>query len=495
MDDFVLESEGAGLEPSVEITEDGPCSRTLTITVPASTVDERLETSLGTITAEANIPGFRKGRVPRSIVEKRFGGHIRQEARGQLMSDAFTKAIESSKLDILGEPSFDESKSDSEILSGKDLTFTVTVEIAPEFDLPDLEGVPVIKPIMEINDEHVDAEVLRARYRFGTPEKIEGPFENLDRLMGHVEVRLNGSDDIFFESDKAVSVIPGDEDEGKGQFLGLMVDNLEKTLLGKKIGETVEFETVGPESHEQEELRGAKIAIKYDIRDAERVTPLEITDLLSKLALDNETGLREQILSSLERRRDSEQRAAEREQVYEWLLENIEFEAPPRMTENQVGRLIESQRMELASRGHDDDEIETQLATTRMASESSTQNRIRLFFILGSIARHFEINVTEEEINGRIAELALSRGVRPEQARAELAKAYRIQEIALQIREHKAADRIVDTAKVTEMPADDWNALVDKRAAEKAGRSTEEGDSDEKPKKKTKKKTTKKKSS
>ena len=165
------------------------------------------------------------------------------------------------------------------------------------------------------------------------------------------------------------------------------------------------------------------------------------------------------------------------------------------MTESQVGRLIESQRMELASRGHDDDEIETQLAKTRMASESSTQNRIRLFFILGSIAKHFEISVNEEEINGRIAELAMSRGVRPEQARAELAKANRIQEIALQIREHKAADRIVDTAKVTEMPADDWNKLVDKRAAEKAGKATggEEGNEEKSSEKKTKKKSTKKK--
>ena len=124
--------------------------------------------------------------------------------------------------------------------------------------------------VVEVGDERagsVDAEVLRARYRFGTPEKIEGPFEHLDRLMGHVEVRLNGSDEIFFESDKAVSVVPGDEDEGKGQFLGLMVDDLEKTLLGKKIGETVEFETVGPESHEQEELREEMRTIRRCARE------------------------------------------------------------------------------------------------------------------------------------------------------------------------------------------------------------------------------------
>ena len=469
MDDLVLDAEDAGIEPKVDITDHGPCSKSLTITIPADTVDERLEVSLGTVAAEANLPGFRKGKIPRRIVERRFGDAIRQEAQGQLMSDAYTKAVESNELQIIGEPTFEQTDEPIRMESGKELTFTVQVEVVPKFELPDLEGVPVVKPIMEIGDEHVNSELERTRYRLGTPEKIQGPFEHLDRMLGHVEIRLNGSDEIFFENDQAVSVVPGKDDEGRGQFLGLMIEGLDKILMGHKVGETLEFETTGPESHEREELRNAKIAIKYDVQDAERVTPLELSDLVTRLGLDSEEGLREQVRMSLEHRRDGEQRSAEREQVYEWLLDQIQFESPPKMAEAQVARFIESQRMELASRGMEDDEIETQLAKIRDAGEETTRNRIRLHFILARISSHFEISVNEQEINGRIAEIAMSQGMRPDQVRAELAKNNRINEIANQIREHKAADRIVDTAKVTEMPAEEWNKLVDEKAAAKSG--------------------------
>ena len=140
MDDLVLEAEDAGIEPKVDITDNGPCSKSLTITIPADAVDERLEVSLGTVAAEANLPGFRKGKIPRRIVERRFGDAIRQEAQGQLMSDAYTKAIESNELQVLGEPTFEQTEEPIRMESGKDLSFTVQVEELPKFELPDVKS-------------------------------------------------------------------------------------------------------------------------------------------------------------------------------------------------------------------------------------------------------------------------------------------------------------------------------------------------------------------
>jgi len=466
MEDFSLDG-GDTIDSKVDITETGPCTRSLSITIPASVVEERLEMQLGTLVAEAALPGFRKGRVPRALLERRFGANVRQETRGQLISSSYEKAVTDAELQVIGEPDFGDLENLAELESGSDYAFTVTIEVVPDFELPELEGVPVTKPIMEVTDEHIDAEVLRTRYRFGTPARIEGPFEPLDRMVGSVRIMLDGMEEPFFENDQAVGVVPAVEDEGKGQFLGLMVDDLADHLGGKKVGDVVEFETLGPDMHEREEIRGKKLAVRYEIRDAERVAPLEVSEMVEQFGLDDESGLREQMRMSLETRRDSEQRNAEREQVYEWLLENIEFELPPKISEAQAAGMIEQQRMEMAHRGLDEETIEKHLAEIRGESEKSSRDRLRLMFIMSRLANEFSIEVKEEELNARIAELAASRGARPEEVRVELARSGRLRDIGMSIQHAKAADRIVDTAKVTEMPADDWNKVVDAKVAER----------------------------
>ena len=103
----------------------------------------------------------------------------------------------------------------------------------------------------------------------------------------------------------------------------------------------------------------------------------------------------------------------------------------------------------------------------RSESDRYSRDRLRLMFIMARIAKHFEVNVGEAEINGRIAEIAAAQRARPEEVRAELTRSGRIREVAMSIQQAKAADRIVDTAKVTEMPADDWNEQVEKKVADR----------------------------
>jgi FKBP-type peptidyl-prolyl cis-trans isomerase (trigger factor) len=115
----------------------------------------------------------------------------------------------------------------------------------------------------------------------------------------------------------------------------------------------------------------------------------------------------------------------------------------------------------------DEHEVELRLAEMRTESERYSKDRLRLMFIMAQVSRHFEIKVEEGEINARIAEIANAQRLRPEQVRSELARTGRIREIAMNIQQSKAADRIVDTAKVTEMPADEWNTLVEKKVEDR----------------------------
>lgn len=453
----MADTETNTLTPSVEVADAGPARKRLTITIPAENVDERIETSFGALQMEAAVPGFRRGRVPRALLEKRFGSALLQEARSQLLADAYSKALESKGLKPVSQPELDDAARDLTVQRGKPFVFTVDVEVVPEFEMPKLDGVAIKRPIAEITDAHIEAELRRNQYRFGMPNRIDGPFQPLDRLLGRVVVHLNGSSDVFFESNDALVVVPDVTDQGRGQLLGIIFDDLGPRLEGRKVGEEVIFETTGPESHEREELRGAKIKIIYALREAERIDPATPESLAEQFGLGSVENLREQVKIGLERRRDSEQRAAMREQVFTYLTNAVDFVLPEKLSAAQIQRNLDIMRMEMLHRGIDGEDVERRLAEIRGDSETDTRRRLRLFFILARLAEHFKVEVSEAEVNGRIAQIAASRNLRPDQARAELQRANRIGDVMLSIREAKTADRIIDRAVITDVDAAKWN--------------------------------------
>ena len=160
-----------------------------------------------------------------------------------------------------------------------------------------------------------------------------------------------------------------------------------------------------------------------------------------------------------------------RQQLYDYLAKSVDFELPKKLSAAQASRNLERQRIELLERGLMQTEVEEKLAEMREDSEANTQLRLKLFFVMHRLADNFEIEVSEQEINGRIASIAAQRGVRPDQIRSELSQAGRLADVSRVIREHKAADQAIAGAKIVEIPAEEW-------ASEKSGQS----------KKKTKKK-------
>jgi len=452
------------LEVEITVTETAPCTKRIALKVPATEVDARLELALSAFMADAALPGFRKGKAPRALVEKRVGGALVQETRGQLMSEAYSKALEEHKLQPLAEPRPVDGTTIPELVRGKDFAFMFEIEVAPEFSVPDFTAFEVKKPTIDVTTEHVDGEILRQSYRFGTPNRIEGPFERLDRMLGKATVTVDGREGVYFETERALCVVPAEEDEGKGQLLGIIIDGLDAALLGKKIGDTITVSTVGAEGHEREELRGKKITIEYRIGEAERITPRAIKDLAEMYGVESEEIFREQVKDALEQRRDGEQRAAMREQVAERLVSTVDFALPAKISEEQITRTLEQQRVDLLSRGIEPAAVENRLAEMRGSSEKSAKDRLKLFFIMSRLAQHFGVNITEQELNGRIAFMAQQQGVRTEQMRQQLEKSGRMGEVISVIRDAKVSDRIISQSKVVDISADEWNKIVESKA-------------------------------
>ncbi len=452
---------------TVTIEDAGPACKRIRISIPAESVDARIEQSYGVMQAQTVLPGFRKGRVPRTLLEKRFGPAMRLETRNQLVADAYSKAIQDNGLRPVGEPELDDTSREVELSPGKGLEFSLTVEVVPEFDLPNVEGLVVKRPMIDVADEHIDLELKRQQFRDGKPERITGPFVMYDRLLCDAEATRDDEKEPFFKTDQALLVHPGTEDGGKGPVLGVMVDDLAKMLEGKKVGDVFTVNTVGPASHEREDIRGRKLSIKLTVRDAERITPASIGEVVDKFQLGTVENLRGQVRLALEQRRDSEQRAAMREQIYEHLIRAIDFPLPEKLSESQITRTLHRQRLELLHQGVDAEEVERRLAEYRSESESLAKNRLKLLFILAKIADQFGVQVANQEVNAAIAAMAVRRGERPEALRSQLEQNGLINEVALQIREHKTADQIISRAVITDVSAEEWNTAVMKQFEER----------------------------
>lgn len=481
----------------IKIEDVGPAKKRLTITVPAESINERIGASMETLAAQTALPGFRKGRAPKALLQRRFGTAVREETRNQLIADAYAQAIEKHELRPVGDPEPATSLDEIVLEEGKPLTFSVEVEVVPEFDLPELEGIEIKRPILEITDEHIENEVQRQRMNFGEVKEIEADFTKNDRVLTYATATRKGEEAPFFQHDDVLVVHPGDDDGGQGQVLGLLVDGLADILKGKRVGDTIELDMKVPDGHEREDIRGKDIHIVLQIRRAERIIPAETQAVVEQYGLAGEDVLREQIKMALDQRLQQEQLNAMREQLYDHLADSVDFDLPENLSASQADRIVKQHEIELLYRGLSPEEVEQALARTRSQSGDIARRRLKLFFLLQRLSQHFNIEVSEQEINGRIAGIAAQRGVRPEQLRNDLAQAGRLAEIGMQIREHKTADRIIGQAKVSDITAKQWQEMVVAKRGEDGGgakkKATKKSESAAAEAAPAKKKTTKKK--
>ncbi len=456
----------------VTIEDVGPAKKQITITVPPEVISEKIKESVGTLAAQTSLPGFRKGRAPQRLIQKRFGTEVHDESKNQIIADAYSRAIEEHGLKPIGEPEPDESVAEVKLEEGKPLTFSVKVEVVPEFEIPDLKDLELVKPVFEVTPEQLETEMQQQRLRQGTAAKIESGFREGDRLAGKATVTKAGEDEPVFKSDRVLVICPGESDGGRGHVLGLLIEGLAGLLAPRKVGDTITIETTGPAVHEREDIRSAELTIAYEIQEAARIEPASQEQLVAHYGLESAEILQEQIRLGLEQQRLQAQTAALHQQVENHLLEVVDFELPEQVSAAQVTRALERQRVELLYRGVTGDEIEARLAEVRADSELAARNRLKLFFIMHRVAEHFGIEVSDEEMNGRIAAMAGHRGMRPERLRAEMTQSGQLAEVMTQLREHRASDRVVQQAKVREVSEAEWRKNITKPAAETSKKKT-----------------------
>jgi trigger factor len=481
------QQEETKVKNTVTIEQAGPCRKKIIVEIPKETITKATDEQYETLRKEALVPGFRKGRAPRRLLEKRFGKDAGETVKLKLLADASDAAIKESKLAILREPDIKYEK--IELPAEGPMKFDFEVEVRPEFELPSLEGIPVEKPKAEVTDGHIDREIEMLRKYAGvwTP-KDEGKVEAEDQVVADVMLNIEGQEQKLDNIE--IHVKPN-------SFVGeIPVEKLDDVLVGAKTGDTQTVEVAVPKTYFKEDLRGKKVDMRITVKDIKWLKPAELNeDFIRKCGSANEEELRKTIRERLQSRLENQVKSAMAEQIYKYLLDKISFDLPLDVAGDQAVSLLRRQYVNLMMQGIPREQIDEHIEQLKASSEQQAQQQLKVFFIMDKVADKLGIKTTEEEINGHIAKLATQKHIRPERMKEEMERDGSLEQFKLEVREQKCVTKLLESAKITEVEAKPERAkpiaVKHKKTAEKAvekhaKKPSAKAPAKEKPEKKTK---------
>jgi len=454
---------------AVEVADVGVLRKSLAIRVPRQEVQVELDAQYGELLNDAIVPGFRKGRAPRRLVEKRYGGEVGAQVQTRLMSNAYLAAVEKEDLKVLGDPLVWISEKDKKAESGAvqklvdmptaleqiklptegDFEFKCEVELKPQFELPNLDGIAVEKPKLEITDEDVQTQIDRMRAIRGnfTPVAEGGKIEEDDLLICDMKMTVDGAEIKTAENINVAA---------RAQRLETVAfEDFGKAVIGKKVGDTVEVTGELPDDYEREDLRGKQATFNLKINDIKRLVlpPLD-KDFLATQGFDDETEYRAFVREQMTGELENEVRRGMRNQVRKYLLDNTKLDLPEGLSSRQTDRAIIRRIVDLRQRGVPMEEIDKHADELKTSAREQTLTELKLYFILEQIAEKNEVEVSEEDLNERIAAIARAYNHRFDRVRDELAQNGGLDSLYLQIRDDKCIDALIEKATVTESVVD-----------------------------------------
>lgn len=412
---------------------------TLTIEVEAAEVTKAVNKAAKRLANRVNIPGFRKGKAPRIIVERHVGTDaLMQEAFDLIAPQAFDNALKEQKIEPVTRPNIDIVT----LEDGKDLVFKATVTPRPEVKLGDYKGLKVEKQVAEVKDEDVEKQIKNFQDRQG--KMVDAPegaaVENGDFTTLNFEGFVDGKP---FEGGKG-------EDYPLQIGSGSFIPGFEDQLVGAKIGEEKEVNVTFPEEYHSKDLAGKAAMFKCTIKSIKRKELPEINDELAKKVSKFDTlaelkaDVRKNLEENAERKAENDQKSAAIEQA----TNNITVDIPAVMIDNRVTAMIQEMAMRLEQQGMKLEQYlqyaGTDIAKIRENYRETAEKNVKTDLMLEEVAKAENIKVEADDLNAEVAAMAAAYGATPQQVQKIIKEQGRIGDLAASVLRKKTAQFIID---------------------------------------------------
>lgn len=416
----------------------------LTIEVPVEEFEKDLERTYRSIANEVKIPGFRKGKAPKPIIDAQVGRDVvLEEYVHATVPSYFRSAVTDEDLAPIGDPEVDVEQ----LETGKSFIFTATVEVRPRLELTeaDYKAVKVERPSTEVTDDEVDEWVERLRRQFAELEPAERPIQEGDFATVNVTVRRDGEElEQLTREDYLYSV--GSQELGEA---------MDAQLPGKKPGDILEFEDTLPERF-PEELAGAHVSFTVLVKDVKSLKLPEVDDDFAKTAseLDTMAQLRDDLREKIHEVKEREVQGVVRDRVLQALIDTVEVELPDSLIEEETAHRVHHAEERAQRYGVTLDQmLELQGWDRDRLAEDSRDHAVRAIkadLVLEGVARAEQIEVSADELGAEISALAQAYGREPKDLARQLDRTGQIVTLAGDIIRTKALDILVEHADITE---------------------------------------------
>ncbi|MDO5099442.1 MAG: trigger factor [Corynebacterium sp.] len=411
----------------------------LTVEVPFEELKNEIDQAYQAIAAQVSIPGFRKGKAPKQLIDARFGrGAVLEQVVNEAINNNYPKAVDEQDLKVLGTPEIELSK----LEDGELIEFTAEVDVRPEIELPDFAGIAVEVPARKVDDEAIDAEIDKLRERFGELSDTKRKLKTNDFAIINLSAAVDGKE-IEEASAEGLSYMVGADD---------LIEGLDTALRGMKTDESAEFTTTLKTGEHAGEEATVTVTV---VQTKERKLP-ELDEEFVQMASEFDTveELREATSTQLEERSKTEQAAAIRDAVLDAALAKTEFEVPQSLIDEHAHNVLHGTFGEAAHQEQViDDFLKTQGSSLEQFKEEAKEQAVKTVrsqLFLDTLADKEEPSVSNEEFIEHVVYTAQAYGMPPEKFMEQLQNAGQIGALFADIRRGKALAAAICQTTVTD---------------------------------------------
>ena len=415
---------------------------TLKITAPAAEVNAGYKKAVQKIADQANIPGFRKGKAPRAIIEMHYGKEaVKQEAFEIVANKAYSEALDQEKLIPVSDPKVEESTFEE----GKDMELTIKVTLKPEPELGEYKGLHVEKIEVEVTDEQVDAQI---KDMMGRDAKM---------VVAEEGAVIEKGDFAIIDFAGTVDGEPFSGGEGKGYPLEVgsnsFIPGFEDQLVGLSKGDSTDVEVTFPEDYFVKDLAGKEAIFKVNIQDVKRKELPELNDeyVASKTDFKTVEELRANYKERMQKAAEANAKAEYEHELIDLAVANAKFSVPEIMIEDKISQMVEEMKMSLESRKMSLDMYMQytglDMAKIRENQRPVAEENVKTDLVLDAIAKAEDIQVDMADVDAEIAAISAQHGASPEEVKKIIKGNGTMGLLLANILRRKAAHVVIDSAK------------------------------------------------
>ncbi len=371
------------MQVSVETTSG--LGRRMTVEIPADQIDQQVESKLQQLARSVRLDGFRPGKVPLSVVKKRYGEQVRQEAAGELIATSYEQALQQENLKPAGDPSIEQTQNQP----GKELQYVASFEIYPDIEPPQLSDISIERMTAEVTESDVDNMLEKLRKQRVIWSPVERAAADGDRLEIDFEGRIDGQP---FEGNAATGV---------PLELGsnAMIPGFEEQLRGVCADQTKTVEVTFPEDYGSPEVAGKSAVFDVKVHSVAAAELPQLDDEFARAFGVGDGGLaslRDEIRRNMQRELQAVIKSKVKHQVFEALLEKADIEVPASLVENEVSALIKK------------DEAAADAVSDRSRYQAEARRRVSLGLLIAEIVKRNQLQIDPERVRATIEDLAQS---------------------------------------------------------------------------------------